>query len=64
MALNIKKLENMQHPDIIDHVHEDKIGSGYQEGPIDSDKDFREDRPKDHNLVFEKNLLKINVISK
>jgi hypothetical protein len=64
MALNIKKLENINHPDFLEHTRTTEIKFNIEHSQIDPQKHEREDRPKDHNLDYEKILLKINVIFK
>lgn len=63
MALNIKPIMPLEHPDYCEHVHESVVELSTGQDHIDLDKDMREDGPKDHNLDIEKNLLKINIIS-
>lgn len=63
MALNIKSLMPLDHPEPLNYV-EDQDVSLYTNGdPLDKEKEERDNRAKDHNYVYVKAQLKINVIS-
>ena len=63
MALNVKRLEPLPHPDFKVHEHPETVGLYTEGDPVDVQKDWREDTPAQHNLDFQENLLKINIIS-
>lgn len=67
MALNIKTILPLDHPhpssSIEEHEDDRVISLATGSDDLDSKKNEREDRPKDHNIVLAKAQMKINIIS-
>ncbi|EQC48601.1 hypothetical protein [Bacteriovorax sp. DB6_IX] len=63
MALNIKPLFPLDHPEPLNYVEDKDVTIYTNSDPLDREKDERENRAKDHNYVYVKAKLKINIIS-